>query len=636
MDGIRDTITDDMFGDVNFGDEENSIIGSLSADSSSSNSSENLFDDDELDELSNELFGDAGDEQSDDDEEQEEYSEEDNEHFESGDEQEETEEYSEDDEEQEQGDSGDNLGFGISDSEFGDIDFVDDENDSNSTNFENDESDTDDMNFDSVDTGLDGIRFDSDDTIIDGDVGEELNTSDEEIDPAEYADGAMVDENELLNDDEEYTDNSDFISDSGAIVVQESRDEKEIGFELRYVSIEKIAITNRIRKMESVEGLVQSIKSTGLLKPLVVAPTATDGLYVLLDGYRRIQACARAGLTRLPCIVNNKVSTPEIPILEAMYNHAKMYTIKEQIDYIDYLEKQKGIMNPMMIEYLLQMDSGDYTKLKDILMDNDEDIVTKLFNGQYTIATAFKKLEQRRRKESNAEKENKKAAKVYGNEEETGADQIEGSGDSADGVALSDEQIQKLAFNVNELEDNVEDISLSEIIDSDNNLEGFEPHKQNVGEREYIDPIIRKTVMARDKATCRCCKRGGQQYVDILDFHHIIPVFLGGSDTPENGIMLCVACHRLVHLYSTGDLHIDSALLNNDYDELDTEQKERYENRQIFEDEQRRFKTIIYLGSKIRQGIAQKGMNKEQFKKEHPNTGIGRRKPGVNAQQEKA
>ena len=487
------------------------------------------------------------------------------------------------------------------------------------------------------DTDNDIIDFGSmsvDPVDIDSNIEGNDTDFDEDID---YADGAVIDSDELLGDDEEEqdsTDGADFISDSGNIVVQESRDEKEIGFELTYVSIDKIAITNRIRKIESVDGLVKSIKSTGLLKPLVVAPTVTEGVFVLLDGYRRIQACARAGLTRIPCIVNNRVSTPEIPILEAMYNHSKSYTIKEQVDYIEYLEKQKGIMNPMMIEYLLQMDSGDYTKLKDILMDNDDDIVSKLYNGQYTIAMAFKKLEQRRKKESNAEKENKKAAVVYGNEEETGASQIEGTGDEADGVALSDEQIKGLAFNVNELEDTVEDMSITEMIDSDNSLKGFEPHKQSVDEREYIDPIIKKTVMARDNTTCRCCKRGGQQYVDILDFHHIIPVFLGGSDTPENGIMLCVACHRLVHLYSTGDLYVDPALLNNSYDSLDEEQRSRYDNEEIFEDEKRRFKTIIYLGSKIRQGIAQRGLNKEQYKKEHPNTGIGRRKPGVKAQQQ--
>lgn len=525
--------------------------------------------------------------------------------------------------------------------------------DSLEDNFDN--ADFNSVNSDTADTAefdsLDDEGFDSIDesSEINDNIG--LVGADEDFDAnfdnieseadnaSDYLDGAIVEDNLLEEDENTHVVSNmeaDFISDTGSIVVQDAYDDKENGFELIYLDIEQIAITNRIRKMASVDALVKSIQSTGLLKPLTVAPTATEGLYVLLDGYRRIQACARAGKTRVPCIVNNRVSTPEIPILEAMYNHAKLYNIREQIDYIDYLEKQKGIMNPTMIEYLLQMESGDYTKLKDLLNDNDDDILDKLFSGVWTISAAFKKLEQRRRKESAEEKENKKANKVYEDEKKSGADQIEGSGEEADGEALTEEQIKNLAFNVDSLEDTLESMSITEMIDEDKNIEGFEPHKQKVGEREYIDPIIKKTVMARDNSTCRCCRRGGEQYVDILDFHHVIPVFLGGSDTPENGIMLCVACHRLVHLYSTGDLHIDSALLNNNYSQLTDVQKERFENEEIFEDEKRRFKTIIYLGSKIRQGIAQKGMNREQYKKEHSNASIGRRKPGKNSEQEKA
>lgn len=479
----------------------------------------------------------------------------------------------------------------------------------------------------------------SEEEILDFDLDEDTDTGIEdgvlEEETEDYLDGSIVSDVDLMEEDEEQniTRESDFISDSGNIVVQDTSDDKENGFDLIYLDIEKIAITSRIRKMESVEGLVQSIQSTGLLKPLVVAPTATEGLYVLLDGYRRIQACARAGKSKVPCIINNRVNTPEIPILEAMYNHSKDYSIKEQVDYIDYLEKQKGIMNPAMIEYLLQMNSGDYTKLKDILNDNDDDIVTKLYDGAYDIATAFRKLEQRRKKETLEEKENKKAARVYNDEEASGADQIEGSGEEADGE-LTEEQIASITVNLESLDEDMEDTSINELIEEDKDLKGFKPHKQKVGEREYIDPIIKKTVMTRDNSTCRCCKRGGEQYVDILDFHHILPVYLGGADTPENGVMLCVACHRLVHLYSTDDLHIDKALLNSNYNDLTDEQKTRYENEEIFEDEKNRFKRIIKLGSAIRKGIVAKGLNKEQYKKEHSNTGIGRRKPGVNAEQE--
>ena len=479
----------------------------------------------------------------------------------------------------------------------------------------------------------------SEEEILDFDLDEDTDTGIEdgvlEEETEDYLDGSIVSDVDLMEEDEEQniTRESDFISDSGNIVVQDTSDDKENGFDLIYLDIEKIAITSRIRKMESVEGLVQSIQSTGLLKPLVVAPTATEGLYVLLDGYRRIQACARAGKSKVPCIINNRVNTPEIPILEAMYNHSKDYSIKEQVDYIDYLEKQKGIMNPAMIEYLLQMNSGDYTKLKDILNDNDDDIVTKLYDGAYDIATAFRKLEQRRKKETLEEKENKKAARVYDDEEASGANQIEGSGEEADGE-LTEEQIASITVNLESLDEDMEDTSINELIEEDKDLKGFKPHKQKVGEREYIDPIIKKTVMTRDNSNCRCCKRGGEQYVDILDFHHILPVYLGGADTPENGVMLCVACHRLVHLYSTDDLHIDKALLNSNYNDLTDEQKTRYENEEIFEDEKNRFKRIIKLGSAIRKGIVAKGLNKEQYKKEHSNTGIGRRKPGVNAEQE--
>lgn len=555
----------------------------------------------------------------------------------------------------------DELNSGIDDNDFEDFEDFPDSSDDDFEDFDDDESDEPDM-FDEDDTLVD-VEDDEDlndsesfmtDHTEDSDELEELSESnsqeydldtDDNISLADlesasiddYSAGAEVDSNELLeelDDSERYgmIDN-DFIGDSGGIVVQSTTDD-EHGFEMKYIDIGKIAIMGRIRSQGSVDSLVQSIKSTGLLQPLTVAPTATDGWYVLLDGLRRIQACAKAGIARVPCVINNKVNTPEIPIIEAMYNHNKSYSIKEQISYIDYLEKQKGINNPTMIEYLLQMNNGDYSKLKDILNDDDEDIVSKLYDGTYDIATAFKKLEQRRKKESAEEKEKKKAEQVYGDEKESGMDQVQGAGDEGDGPPLTPDQIAELNINLNSLDDDAENGDLGEMLNDDANIEGFEAHKQKVGEREYIDPIIKKTVMARDNSTCRCCKRGGEQYVDTLDFHHVLPVFLGGDDSPENGVMLCVLCHRLVHLYSTGDLHIPDELVHGDYDTLPDDKKARYENKEIFEDEKNKFKRIVILGSKIRKGIAAKGMNREQYKKEHSNNGIGRRKPGKNAPQE--
>lgn len=510
------------------------------------------------------------------------------------------------------------------------------------------ETESDDFNFDDLATESDtSADVGWDDNILDESNSDNISfdesgiegTEITEVDDTDYTDGVPVSDAEL-HDSESYESELDsshsFIDSTGNIKVQVANDDRENGFELTYIDIDKIAITRRIRNLSSVDSLVQSIKSTGLLEPLVVVETETEGLYVLLSGYRRIQACARAGKRRIPCIVNTRVNTTEIPIIEAMYNHSKRYTIKEQIDYIDYLEKEQGILNASMIEYLLQMNSGDYTKLKDILNDNDDDIVSKLYDGTYDISTAFKKLEQRRKKESAEEKENKRASKVYEDEAESGADKIEGSGEEVDGVALTEDQIQSLAFNLNDLDsDSSDDKSLAEMVEETKDLEGFEPYKQDVHNREIVDPAIRTSVMVRDNGTCQCCKKGGVQMANSLDFHHILPVSLGGPDTVDNGVMLCVLCHRQIHLYSTDELEIDPVLINDvKFDDLTDKQKEQYSNEGVFDDEKRRYKNVVQLANVIRKGMAMKGINKRQYKKDNPNTGVGRRKPGAKAEQE--
>lgn len=500
------------------------------------------------------------------------------------------------------------------------------------------------------------------DPLLDG-----LEVSD--MDDDDFSDGAIVNNDDLIDDDDDTTGessisgiSSDFISETGGVKVQDANDDAENGFELKYVNIENILIPNRVRKPESEGSLTQSVRNTGLLQPLTVAPTMTEGNYVLLDGFRRIQACSKANLTRIPCVINNRVSTPEIPIIETMYNHNRDYNIKEKIAYIDYLEKEKGIMQPTMIEYLLQMNNGDYSKLKDILSDNDPDIVEKLYDGSYDIATAFKKLEQRRKKESAEEKDRKKAQAVYSDAEASGINQIEGTGEESTGEPMSEDDIKQLAMSIENIDEEIEEKSLNEMVDEDNTMPEYAPHKQEVGNREYIDPAIRKAVMARDNFTCKACKSGGESLVDTLDLHHVVPVWLGGVDSVDNSVMLCVACHRMVHLYSTGDLTIQPALLkDNGFDDLDEKQKarfrdkivkyetlssdrqelygtaEKYEEEQmrtLYLDEQARFKRIVYLGSQIRKRAVEQGKDREQIKKEHPNTGIGRRKPGKDAPQE--
>ena len=421
---------------------------------------------------------------------------------------------------------------------------------------------------------------------------------------------------------------NDFIDSTGNIVVMSKGDINNT-FTIEVLNYKNIAVSHRIRSGRNVEDLVKSIQSTGLLRPLMVAPLITEGQYVLLDGYRRLLACVRCGITNVPVVVNHRIKTTEIPVLEAMYNLNKPYNIKDMIDYIEYLEKEKGLRDPIVIEYLLALDSGDYSKLKDVLIDNDPDIVDKLLLGQLSIQQAFKALEKRRSKESRDEKDLRKATSVYANADENGISDIEESGEVGEsGEALSEDQLKSIAIDVNSLDSDLDDKSLDEMVEDSNNIKGFEAHKQKVGEREYIDPVIKKSVLARDNFTCKCCLNGGESYVDILDYHHIVPVFLGGADTPDNGITLCVACHRLVHLWGTGDLYLPKEKTSVELSEMTDEDKSRYKL------ELARFKRIVKIGDSIRNGIAKMGMNRQQYKKEHSNAGIGRRKPGVNGVQE--
>ena len=407
-------------------------------------------------------------------------------------------------------------------------------------------------------------------------------------------------------------DKTDFTDIAGEIVVQaEEVDPTKEAFEFKYVPIENIMIPKRIRKSGAIDSLVQSIKSTGLLYPIVLAPLMTEGQYVLIAGFRRLNACAKAGKSVIPCLINNNISTPEIPVVEAMYNHNKPYTMEEIISYIDYLEKEKGITSSNMIEYLLQLNSGDYTKLKDILNDGDPDITEKLYQNQMSIAEAFRKLEQRRKKESAEEKEQRKADKVYNESED--ANIVEGAGDISTGEPLSEDQVSRLEDSISDYT-NVEDIpeeKLTEMVDEANRIPGFEPNKQDWKNRERLAPELRKAILARDNNTCQICKEiSGQEYTEVLDVHHIQEVYLGGDDSEDNLITACIVCHKLVHMFARGTLFIRP------YSEMT-------------ESEQNKFKRIVKLGTKIRLDMRAKNMSREQLKKVDNADTIGRTKPGT-------
>lgn len=472
------------------------------------------------------------------------------------------------------------------------------------------------MDFFGVDfSSLDELEGDNIEGFDIDDASTETETQAVSDDASDYEQGTPIEKSpDLLKVDEAgntVETNNGYISYTGDVVVMDQRGDIKDTFELKVVDIEDIVVHRRVRKSREVSDLCRSIQSTGLLRPLIVAPTVTDGVYILIDGYRRLLACAKIGKRDIPVVINNKVSTPKLSILECMYNNYRDYTLRDKIDYIEVLEKEEGILNPSLIEYLLNMNSGEYSKLKDILSDNDDDIVTKMLDGLYTIDMAYRKLEQRRKKESVEEKENKKAAAVYDNAEETGVTAVENTGDEAYGDNLTDGMQKSLELNEASLDvDNSSIEDVKELMKEADKIPGYKAHKQDPKYRERLDPVLRKTVLARDKNTCRICEDiSGQEYTEVLDVHHIKEVYLGGDDNIDNLLTACTVCHKLVHLYARGQLYIRP------FEEMSEKEKTK-------------FARIVKLGTKIRQDMAMKGMKKEELAKIDNADTIGRTKPG--------
>ena len=256
-------------------------------------------------------------------------------------------------------------------------------------------------------------------SLLNEEMDDESDTSDSESDHVEADnDGTVIDGDDLLSEDTDDDENAriisqrnssnNFLGDTPTQISVASSDTNKDTFRMVYADIGKIAVTKRIRTSQNVDDLQKQISETGLLEPITVGLTRTEGVYVLLDGFRRLIACAKLGKTKIPCVINRNINTADIPIVTALYNKNKVYTIKEIIEYISYLEKDMGIMNPQLIEYMLPLNPGDYNKLKDVLADNDDDILDKLYSGVFTIDQAFKKVEKNRKSMTQDEKDMKK------------------------------------------------------------------------------------------------------------------------------------------------------------------------------------------------------------------------------------
>jgi 5-methylcytosine-specific restriction protein A len=362
----------------------------------------------------------------------------------------------------------------------------------------------------------------------------------------------------------------------------------KIDIVLETIKIDDILTSNfkKLGRSDSLIGLSGVVGEWGVVTPIHVL-RLEDEAYMILDGLRRTFGALRNGKTEVPAMVwdfsDKQEGKEKANLLSLMINRSQKFTAKEMWEQLQVLEEVNGA-NPGLIEFLLQMHSGEAMKLKDVMLSDVEysEIRDDLMSAITTIEGAYKKLCAERKKENRLAKEDGLV--------------LEG-GIGSDPDEMSDDQ-QLSVDDVKDLLDlTSKDVGDSSLEDLDRSGEAQgEPNYQDVGDRKPIDPKIKQAVLIRDDFKCRCCGTGGVQWLGIIVYHHIIPVFLHGPDSVDNGLTLCSNCHVTLHLYSFGKVSVK-------LDELD-------------ETEQKVFKNIFKFGNIIIEGMKRAKVDKDASYKE--------------------
>ena len=300
-------------------------------------------------------------------------------------------------------------------------------------------------------------------------------------------------------------------------------------------------------RMSTIIGLTNSVKELGVVTPIHVMTLEDeddDFKYMIIDGLRRMFAAKKNGQEEIDAVVwdfHDKEKGMDIALaLSLILNRTQKHTWKEIWDVYRILELQSEI-TPGKLEYLLQLESGDAMKLKDVMLCNYEEVKEALLSDEKTLDACYKMLQKLRKEEDKLAMED--ATGITDTIEDS--EDIAGNNLEAENGQLSDEAVLKLL----EMSEDLDNMDVdSEDFDNMNNS-AFGDDQQKVGERHPIDPALRQAVLARDDFTCACCgmKMIGSR-LGLIAVHHKIPVHCSGKDTLDNLITLCLNDHVNLHI----------------------------------------------------------------------------------------
>lgn len=328
--------------------------------------------------------------------------------------------------------------------------------------------------------------------------------------------------------------------------------------EIKRIKIKEIGFTDPVKKgrAETMTGLTSIIKDLGVLDPIdvmTVEDPDDDYKYVLISGLRRVYGALKNGIEEIDAIVwdfKDKDRGSDLALyLGLLLNKRQRRNYGEIWHLYQVLELQSAI-TPGTLEFLLEMESGDAMKLKDVMLCDYDEVKQALLSGEKNLDGAYKLLSKLRKEEDRLAMED--ATGVADSVE--GAEEISSDNTGEQGQ-LSDQDVLELLEMADSVDEDVSDE------DFDNLNQGIDD-SQAGGERHPLDPALKSAVLSRDGFKCKCCGFGGAAALGVLAVHHILPchTFAKGqrTDYMENLTTLCLNHHILLHVAERngGKLHM--------------------------------------------------------------------------------
>lgn len=378
------------------------------------------------------------------------------------------------------------------------------------------------------------------------------------------------------------------------------------------IRIDQIGFTDPVKKsrVDTMIGLTSTIKDLGVLDPIDVMTVPEeseddDYKYILISGLRRVFGALKNGQTEIDAIVwdfHDKDKGNDLLLyLGLLLNRTQKRSWGELWHLYQILELQAPI-TPGTLEYLLQLESGDAMKLKDVMLCDYDEVKQALLNDEKTLDGAYKMLCKLRKEEDRLAADDAMGV----------AEEVEGASDVADNHVgesgtLTNEDVMELLDMAGSSDDSIEDEDFDGL-----NQSAFEDEHQKVGDRHPVDPAIRQATFQRDNYRCRCCGTGGVAFLGTLVYHHVIPVYAHGADSVDNGLTLCDSCHQILHCAQKAGGRLP----------MTKEQFEEYD-----EDTQKRIRRILKYAKVAVEAGRRCHLSKEQIA-EDANRGARHRMPG--------